>query len=65
MGLLDLSSSAKPVYELLATAFWPGPLTLIGKAVPEIPLKVTAGTVCQYESPYRVDCKRVIIRNHA
>ncbi len=44
LSLLELSPAAKPIYTKLATAFWPGPLTLVGKAVPAIPLKVTAGT---------------------
>lgn len=33
-----------PVFDLLARTFWPGPLTLIGKAAPEIPQEITAGT---------------------
>lgn len=28
----------------IAAKFWPGPLTIIGKAVPELPLEITAGT---------------------
>jgi L-threonylcarbamoyladenylate synthase len=31
-------------FQLLADRFWPGPLTLIGDAVAEIPEEVTAGT---------------------
>ena len=33
-----------PAFDLLARAFWPGPLTLIGKAVPEISEEITADT---------------------
>ena len=31
-------------FDLLAERFWPGPLTLIGRAAPEVPDEVTAGT---------------------
>ena len=31
-------------FDLLAERFWPGALTLIGKAAPEVPGEVTAGT---------------------
>ena len=31
-------------FDLLAERFWPGPLTLIGKAIPKIPDEATAGT---------------------
>jgi L-threonylcarbamoyladenylate synthase len=31
-------------FDLLAEGFWPGPLTLIGKARPEVPEEITAGT---------------------
>jgi L-threonylcarbamoyladenylate synthase len=31
-------------FDLLAKTFWPGPLTLIGRAVQEIPEEITAGT---------------------
>ena len=44
LTLLELSPNAKTIYERLANAFWPGPLTLVGKAVKRIPLLVTAGT---------------------
>ncbi len=30
-------------FDLLAERFWPGPLTLIGKARPEVPEEITAG----------------------
>ena len=33
-----------PNFDLLAKAFWPGPLTLIGKAASDVPDEVTAGT---------------------
>jgi L-threonylcarbamoyladenylate synthase len=31
-------------FDLLASRFWPGPLTLIGKAAPDVPEEITAGT---------------------
>jgi L-threonylcarbamoyladenylate synthase len=31
-------------FNLLAERFWPGPLTLIGQATPEVPEEITAGT---------------------
>lgn len=33
-----------PAFDLLAGRFWPGPLTLIGQAVDELPAEITAGT---------------------
>lgn len=33
-----------PAFRLLAKQFWPGPLTLIGAARPELPREITAGT---------------------
>ena len=33
-----------PTFDLLAKTFWPGPLTLIGQAAPEVPEEITAGT---------------------
>lgn len=37
---------AKPsqTFQLLAKSLWPGPLTLIGRATPEVLFKITAGT---------------------
>ena len=32
------------IFNLLAETFWPGPLTLIGKATAEVPVEITAGT---------------------
>jgi len=31
-------------FDLLAKTFWPGPLTLIGKALPNVPEEIAAGT---------------------
>lgn len=39
-----LISELSPVFDLLARTFWPGPLTLIGKAAPAVPEEITAGT---------------------
>ena len=33
-----------PAFHLLARTFWPGPLTLIGRAAAEVPEEITAGT---------------------
>jgi L-threonylcarbamoyladenylate synthase len=33
-----------PIFDLLAKRFWPGPLTLIGTAAPEVSEGITAGT---------------------
>ena len=40
----NANKNGKRVCGILATAFWPGPLTLIHKAQPSIPPVVTAGT---------------------
>lgn len=37
-------AEASQTFELLARAFWPGPLTLIGKARPQLSDEITAGT---------------------
>ncbi|MGZ8844104.1 MAG: L-threonylcarbamoyladenylate synthase [Pyrinomonadaceae bacterium] len=37
-------SEPSPAFDLLARTFWPGPLTLIGRAAPEVPAEITAGT---------------------
>ena len=37
-------SEPSPAFDLLAKTFWPGPLTLIGKAAPGVPEEVAAGT---------------------
>ena len=37
-------SEPSPTFNLLAKTFWPGPLTLIGRAAPEVPGEITAGT---------------------
>lgn len=39
-----LISERSPAFDLLAERFWPGALTLIGKAAPAVPDEVTAGT---------------------
>jgi L-threonylcarbamoyladenylate synthase len=33
-----------PAFQSLAKKFWPGPLTLVGKAHPDLPEEITAGT---------------------
>ncbi|MDX6447001.1 MAG: L-threonylcarbamoyladenylate synthase [Blastocatellia bacterium] len=33
-----------PAFDLLSKTFWPGPLTLIGKAASDVPEEITAGT---------------------
>ncbi len=37
-------ANASPAFNQLAKEFWPGPLTLIGKAVMELPEEITAGS---------------------
>jgi L-threonylcarbamoyladenylate synthase len=37
-------SSVSPAFHSLAQKLWPGPLTLIGEARPELPTEITAGT---------------------
>lgn len=37
-------SGPTPAFDLLAEKFWPGPLTLIGKSVSDVPEEITAGT---------------------
>jgi L-threonylcarbamoyladenylate synthase len=37
-------SELSPAFDLLARRFWPGTLTLIGKAAPGVPEEITAGT---------------------
>jgi tRNA threonylcarbamoyl adenosine modification protein (Sua5/YciO/YrdC/YwlC family) len=40
----ELTKPLPDVFFLLARRFWPGPLTIIVKAAPRLPLKVTANT---------------------
>lgn len=42
--LLDISKEEDIIYNSLADKFWPGPLTIIAKSAPCIPLSVTAQT---------------------
>ncbi|KAJ0396249.1 hypothetical protein P43SY_003272 [Pythium insidiosum] len=44
LELVDLTPKGRLVFECLGQAFWPGPLTLIAKAVPALPLTVSAHT---------------------
>lgn len=37
-------SELSPAFDLLARTFWPGPLTLIGRAAPQVPEEINAGT---------------------
>ena len=37
-------NSRSPAFDFVANKFWPGPLTLIGVARPELPPEITAGT---------------------
>jgi L-threonylcarbamoyladenylate synthase len=37
-------NTISPAFQLLAKQLWPGPLTLIGKARPDLPPEITAGT---------------------
>jgi L-threonylcarbamoyladenylate synthase len=40
----DMAGLVPEIFYLLARRFWPGPLTIIVKADPKVPLKVTANT---------------------
>ncbi|KAI9985262.1 hypothetical protein PInf_004588 [Phytophthora infestans] len=42
--LVDMTPTGRQAFECLGRAFWPGPLTLIAKAVPELPLMLSANT---------------------
>ncbi|CAI5735978.1 unnamed protein product [Peronospora destructor] len=42
--LVDLTPMGLRAFRCLGKAFWPGPLTLIAKAVPELPLTLSADT---------------------
>ncbi|POM70136.1 Sua5/YciO/YrdC/YwlC family protein, partial [Phytophthora palmivora] len=42
--LVDMTPTGQQAFECLGRAFWPGPLTLIAKAVPELPLTLSANT---------------------
>eukprot|EP00644_Phytophthora_capsici_P005606 jgi/Phyca11/97821/e_gw1.2.794.1 len=42
--LVDMTPTGQQAFECLGKAFWPGPLTLIAKAVPELPLTLSANT---------------------
>ncbi|CAH0478271.1 unnamed protein product [Peronospora belbahrii] len=44
MKLVDLTPLGYQAFTCLGKAFWPGPLTLIAKAMPELPLTVSAKT---------------------
>ena len=42
--LARLMAYRTKAFDLLASQFWPGSLTLIGKAAPDVPQEITAGT---------------------
>jgi tRNA threonylcarbamoyl adenosine modification protein (Sua5/YciO/YrdC/YwlC family) len=44
LNLLDIYGEESEIFGLLSSSFWPGPLTLIAKAIKELPLSVTSGT---------------------
>jgi L-threonylcarbamoyladenylate synthase len=44
LKLVDMTPSGCQAFQCLGQAFWPGPLTLIAKAVPELPLTLSANT---------------------
>jgi tRNA threonylcarbamoyl adenosine modification protein (Sua5/YciO/YrdC/YwlC family) len=44
LDLVMLDEKEKEIFVMLGTKFWPGPLTLIAKARPELPLCISAGT---------------------
>jgi tRNA threonylcarbamoyl adenosine modification protein (Sua5/YciO/YrdC/YwlC family) len=44
LDLVELDEKEKDIFMMLGKRFWPGPLTLIAKAKPELPLCISAGT---------------------
>jgi len=44
LGLVEMSEEGQSVFRTLASAFWPGALTLIARAVPQLPSCITANT---------------------
>ena len=44
LTLIDLDGHTLEVFQMLADTFWPGPLTLIGKARSHLPSELSAGT---------------------
>ncbi|TDH69952.1 hypothetical protein CCR75_005176 [Bremia lactucae] len=44
LKLVDMTPTGRQAFECLGKAFWPGPLTLVAKAVPELPLSLSANT---------------------
>ncbi|EQC30648.1 hypothetical protein SDRG_11703 [Saprolegnia diclina VS20] len=44
LELVELNESGVHLFKTLATAFWPGPLTLIAPAIPALPREVSANT---------------------
>lgn len=43
-SVVDVDGHAREMFEMLAESFWPGPLTLIGKARGNLPAELSAGT---------------------
>jgi L-threonylcarbamoyladenylate synthase len=44
-GLVDrFIAERSAAFDEVAKKFWPGPLTIVGHAVPELPVEITAGT---------------------
>ncbi|KAK8801161.1 hypothetical protein WA158_001931 [Blastocystis sp. Blastoise] len=44
LDLIDICEEDRKVFTLLANSFWPGPLTIVAKAKPCLPLELSAGT---------------------
>ncbi|KAI9919852.1 hypothetical protein PsorP6_015600 [Peronosclerospora sorghi] len=44
LKLVEMTPLDRKAFELLGKAFWPGPLTLIAKAIPALPLTLSART---------------------
>ncbi|ETW07999.1 Sua5/YciO/YrdC/YwlC family protein [Aphanomyces invadans] len=44
LALVELDDKGTAMFKTLATAFWPGPLTLIAPAIPALPREVSANT---------------------
>jgi len=44
LGLLELTPLEKTIFQLLTAACWPGPLSIVARALPCVPREVTAST---------------------
>jgi len=61
LQLLDLNAEERSVFRLLSDSFWPGPLSIVGKAQSKIPPEVTASTgFCAVRCPAHPVARQLI-----